>query len=304
MPAKNCPLNIDIHKKEIANRGTPMFPCQAYITNVGNPITQAIPWHWHEEVEVFVVSEGRLKLELPGQCYRIKSGEGAFINSGVLQSAVKCGKDNCRIQSFVFHPSIIYGGIESVFAGRYVNPLLNCDQLPSIHFNAHTDWHREVVQCIFDAFQTYQLEPYGFELLIREKLSRIWYFIISNHRDILLEQPFSHQQDLFRLKKMLTYIHTNYANPIRLHHIAEVAAISERECLRCFKRAIGFTPMKYLQRHRISVAAGLLEHSRLNITEISRSTGFDSPSYFSLEFKKMVEMTPTEYRLKHKATSL
>ena len=300
MSIKSCPLNIDAHKKEIANRGTPMFPCQAYITNVGNQITQVIPWHWHEEVEVLVVYEGKLKLELPGQWHIIKAGEGAFINSGVLQSAVNCGKENCTIQSFVFHPSIIYGMIGSVLAQRYVNPLLNCDNLPSIHFNTFTDWHMEAVQCIFDAFQTYQREPYGFELLIREKLSRVWFLIISNHRGELQEQQMSHQQDSLRLKEMLTYIHMNYANQIRLHHIAEAAAISERECLRCFKRVIGVTPMKYLLRHRISMAAGLLEHSSMNITEISKSTGFDSPSYFSSEFKKIVEMTPKEYRLNHK----
>ena len=300
MPVKNCPLNINTDKKEIANRGTPMFPCGGYFSSVGNHITQAIPWHWHEEIEVLVVCKGKLKLKLPGQSYLINTGEGAFINSGVLHSAVKNGEENCTIKSFVLHSSIISGMIESVFAQRYVNPLLHCSKLQGIHFNIYTDWHMEVVGYILDAFQLHQLEPFGFELLIRDKLSQVWFFIISNYQEILREQQTSHQLDSLRLKEMLTYIHTNYANQIKLHHIAEAATISERECLRCFKRVLGITPMKYLMRHRISVAAGFLENSSMNIAEISGSTGFDSPSYFSLEFKKIVEMTPREYRRKHK----
>lgn len=297
MPVKNCSFNnINAQQQEIEARGTPMFPCGGYTTSIGDCIGRSIPWHWHEEVEVLAVCEGALQLNLPGQCYAIQSGEGAFINAGVLQSAVKLGEEDCTIQSFVFHPSIISGMIESIFEQRYVRPLLQCDKLPGIHFGARVDWHTEAVQCILEAFQLYQSEPFGFELFIREKLSRVWFLMVSHHRDVLREQQRPHHLDSLRLKDMLTYIHANYADQIGLHHIAAAAAISERECLRCFKRVIGITPMKYLLRHRISIAAELLAHFGMNITEISRNTGFDSPSYFSATFKKMIGMTPKEYR--------
>jgi len=297
MSVKNCSFtNIDVYQQELEIRGTPMFPCGGYITRVGDQISRSIPWHWHEEVEVLIVCEGTLQLSLPGQCYAIKNGEGAFINSGVLQSAIKLGEEHCTIQSFVFHPSIISGMVESIFAQRYVRPLIHCDKLPGIHFGTHTDWHVEAVQCIAEAFQLYQSEPFGFELFIREKLSRVWFLMISNHRDVLREPLTSHHTDSLRLKHMLNYIHTNYIDQIGLRQIAETAAISERECLRCFKRVIGITPMKYVLRHRISVAAELLTHASMNITEVSKHTGFDSPSYFSSTFKKMIGVTPKEYR--------
>ena len=296
MSVKSCSLNIDVHRHETDNRGTPMFPCGGYITSVGDHVTQDIPWHWHEEVEVLVVCDGILKLELVGQCYCIRQGEGAFINSSVLQSAAKIGDDNCTIKSFVFHPSIIAGMIESAFEQRYVRPLLHCTKLPGIYFEKGVQWHREVVQNILDAFEDYQSEPFGYEFLVREKLSRIWLLIVSNHQEVLSKQRVANDMDSLRLKDMLTFIHTNYIDQLELHDIANAVTISERECLRCFKRTIGISPIQYLLRYRISVAADMLANSSMNITEICNQIGFESPSYFSLMFKKLINMTPKEYR--------
>lgn len=297
MSVKSCSLNIDVHKHELDNRGTPMFPCGGYVTSVGDHVLQDIPWHWHEEVEVLAVCEGTLKLELVGQCYHIQTGEGAFINSSVLQSATNIGKECCKIKSFVFHPSIIAGMIESAFEQRYVRPLLHCSKLSGIYFEKGVPWHEEAVHYILDTFDDYQLEPFGYEFLVREKLSRLWLLIVRNHQEVLSEQHSQNDMDSLRLKDMLAFIHANYTNTLELHDIAKEAAISVRECLRCFKRTIGISPIQYLSRYRISVAADMLINSNMNITEICNQTGFESPSYFSLMFKKQIGITPKEYRL-------
>lgn len=296
MAVKQCTLNIDIHQRESDKRGTPMFPCGGYITSVGGRITQNIPWHWHEEIEVLVVCDGTLKLELVGQCYDIKKGEGAFINSSVLQSATKVGQKNCTIKSLVFHPCIIAGITESTFEQRYVRPLISCTKIPGIYFNNDCQWHREAVQYILGAFEYYQAEPFGYEFLVRENLSRLWLAIVNNHREILNETETANTLDALRLKKMLKFIHENYRNQLELRDIAKTAAIGERETLRCFKRTIGISPKQYLLRYRVSRAADMLANSGKNITEISNQTGFESPSYFSLAFKKLIDTTPTEYR--------
>ncbi len=296
MAVKSCSLNINMKGYEKDNRGTPMFPCGGYKTIVGDSIIQNIPWHWHEEVEVLVVCSGILKLELIGQCHDIREGEGAFINSNVLQSAVNFNKESCEIKSLVFHSNIIAGMIQSALDQRYVHPLLNCSKLTCIHFGSEIKWHREAVQCIINAYNYYQNELYGYELLVRNSLSKLWYLIVSNNKRALVEHQKSDNINAVRVKNMITYIHDNYEAQIQLKNIAGVVAISERECLRCFKKTIGITPIKYLLGYRLSVAAGLLTNSNLNITEISKQTGFESPSHFSFFFKKLIEMTPSDYR--------
>lgn len=73
MAFKSCSLRIDMRQHENDNRGTPMFPCGGYTVLVGDHITECIPWHWHEEVEVIVVTSGVLKLNAPNHpSYNVK----------------------------------------------------------------------------------------------------------------------------------------------------------------------------------------------------------------------------------------
>lgn len=295
MPIKSCPLNIDAKSHEVANRGTPMFPCGGYTTVVGSHICQSIPWHWHDEIEVLVVENGTLLLELAGQDFEIHAGEGVFINSGVLQAGKAAQSSNCEIYSLVFHPSLISGAAESAIEQRYVRPLIDCGELPYIHFKSSVAWHKQAVQHIHDAFGFYEGEAFGYELLVREKLSQVW-FLIVNHYQSLLNKQSSTSLDSSRLKGMLAFIHQNYRNAITLADISKSAAIGERECLRCFKRTIAQPPMNYLLRYRVSVAADLLTKTGKSITEICQQCGFESPSYFSMMFKRTMELSPKDYR--------
>lgn len=295
MPVKPCPLHIDRHNREEANRGTPMFPCGGYVTQVDSGLRRDIPWHWHDEVEVLVLCSGTLLLELPGQRHEIRAGEGAFINAGVLQAATGMTAEACELHSLVFHPSLIAGATESAVEQRYVRPLLECSALPAIHFQADNPWQREALRSVAEAFAAFEAGAYGYELLVREKLSHLWLLIVRNNEEQLRRESAA-SVDLSRMKDMLSFIHEGYGRSISLKDIASAAAISERECLRCFKRTIGQTPMKYLLSHRISVAADLLKSTPLSITEIGQRCGFESPSYFSLLFKNRMEMSPREYR--------
>lgn len=300
MAVKSCSLRIDMRQHEIDNRGTPMFPCGGYTVSVGGDMTESIPWHWHEEVEVMIVVCGVLKLNVPNHTIILKEGEAAFINSSVLHTAVNVDNSICEIKSFVFDPQLIFGSLESAIEHKYVRLLVNCPKLGSISFQNNLQWHKDAIKCIEEAFDRYQEESFGHELLVREYLSKLWFLVISNYQNELEQHYNSKNTEAIRVKEMLGYIHAHYVEPISLKNIADSAAISDRECLRCFNKMLGTTPMKYLINYRISVAAGMLTNSDLNITEISKLSGFESPSYFSLVFRKQISMTPKEYRTLNK----
>ena len=96
---------------------------------------------------------------------------------------------------------------------------------------------------------------------------------------------------------MLQYIQDFYAEPIPLTKIANAAGLSERECLRCFHRMIGGTPIQYLLKYRLMQSAAMLHAAPTAcIAEISAACGFDNPSYFSKQFRRFYQCTPREYR--------
>jgi transcriptional regulator GlxA family with amidase domain len=78
--------------------------------------------------------------------------------------------------------------------------------------------------------------------------------------------------------------------------MARFAAMGERTLLRRFHRATGLKPSEYFQNVRVSRAQEALEFSTHTVEEITTMVGYRDNSAFRHMFKKVVGLTPTEYR--------
>ncbi len=65
---------------------------------------------------------------------------------------------------------------------------------------------------------------------------------------------------------------------------------------RWFKKITGNTFVNYLNKARIERACQLLLNTKMAITEVCFSVGFDSLSHFNRTFKKIKHLNPREYR--------
>ena len=113
-----CELNLDKDNRELHPHGTLDFPCAAYLAPYTDSEDSAIPWHWHEEMEMVYIQSGQMKLQIPGKTFHLKEGEVFFINSNILHYAI--GEPFCQLHSLVFHPTLIIGHKESVYATKYI----------------------------------------------------------------------------------------------------------------------------------------------------------------------------------------
>ena len=65
----------------------------------------------------------------------------------------------------------------------------------------------------------------------------------------------------------------------------------------CFKSVFGASIGSYLLEYRMNQAAVLLRTDKaLSVVEIAGRVGYDSPSKFAIVFRKVMGMSPTEYR--------
>ena len=289
-------LFVDENGYETVARGNPMFPCGAYWWDLADPKRDEVPWHWHEEVEVLIVKSGSLQLRINDKHHILHEGEGAYINSNIIHSIRAEGESISTLNSLVFSADILCGSAESVFNQRYVRPLLDCKALPFLPLRQDFEWEKNAAQNIMDAYNAYNDEKYGYELVVREKLTSMLHLIVTNNRHIIKEQYTSEDAEIVRLKTMIRHIQQNFTEKVKLQEIAAAANISERECLRCFKRTIGVSPIQYLLKYRVSIASQLLAESDFTVTEISDKTGFDNPSHFARTFKSLMARSPSEYR--------
>lgn len=291
-----CTLNLGNDRKELEMHGTPMFPCQGYEGDVRHYLTGEIPWHWHEEFELIYLMKGELQAGTDSSRFLLKEGDALLINSNVLHSGQAKAPGACSYCSFVFHESLISGQAESVLSQKYVRPFLTCRCIPGIHFQSCIPWQKEAADCVRSAYLAYKKEETGYEFLVRNLLSHLWYLMVTHLEPMWREKGSGEDTSAFRIKAMMQYVQDHFQENIELKQLADTVSISERECLRCFQKSLGVSPIQYLMKYRVSVAASLLKGTALTISDISSRSGFDSPSYFTVIFKRFMGITPTQYR--------
>lgn len=283
---------ISVNGQEIKQHGTPEFPCACY--NASHDIQ--VPWHWHEEYECTYIFHGTVWYNTPQGRFLLEEGDGIFLNSGTLHTSEAVPEHTCKKSDLVFHGRLIYGSRDSILYQKYMQPLMAPDAFQTLVLRKNVPWHFEILGRIKKASRLCQNKPEGYEFTVRNLLSDIFFDLYCYQNAPSQESSAATASESHRIKQMLLYLQENYARPVTIAELASHANICERECLRCFKRMLHLSPIQYLIHYRIARSCILLRESDLSILEISSRCGFESPSYFTKTFHRIVGSTPTQYR--------
>ncbi|HLO12419.1 MAG TPA: helix-turn-helix domain-containing protein [Pseudoneobacillus sp.] len=98
------------------------------------------------------------------------------------------------------------------------------------------------------------------------------------------------------IQKIEEYIRQHYQQDINLQEIAERFFLNKEYISRKFKQEFNETLTDYLTKIRIEKAKELLQNQSLKIYEIAYQIGYQNEKYFSKVFKKLMGITPNEYR--------
>ena len=99
-----------------------------------------------------------------------------------------------------------------------------------------------------------------------------------------------------RLNRVHEYIDAHLADNLDLQALADVAGLNMHHFARAFKQSTGEAPHRFVLRKRVERAKQLLCHSQVPVIEASVRTGFVDQSHFSKVFRRMVGLSPTEFR--------
>jgi AraC-like DNA-binding protein len=100
-------------------------------------------------------------------------------------------------------------------------------------------------------------------------------------------------EPLRRLKRQLD---RQGGGRLSLQEMAQIANLSPSHLSAEFKRCFGVSPGLYQIRHRMDEARYLLKTSGLSVSEVAQQAGYPSLFQFSRMFKRIVGISPREYR--------
>jgi AraC-like DNA-binding protein len=106
------------------------------------------------------------------------------------------------------------------------------------------------------------------------------------------------QSDLTRLLPSLVWISENIFNSeCRVSDMAAKINTCEGQFRKLFRRAMGITPVHFVQRQRVDRACSLLLTTEMPITQIAEACGFSDIPFFYRVFRKWMAISPRNFRL-------
>lgn len=113
-------------------------------------------------------------------------------------------------------------------------------------------------------------------------------------------QPFEVRRKILltgtTLDDVLEHVNQHYAETITQGELAAIAGLSERGFRRRFSEVLGVAPQDFVLQTRLLKACDRLIHSEASVSEIAVAHGFCDQSAFSVQFRRVLGITPLQYR--------
>lgn len=284
---------VDKNGREMLTYGTKDFPIAFFDDDL---VKVTVPWHWHDEFEVVIITEGSVNVKISNSEFILKAGEGYFANGGILHSATletKTGHQHCLI----FSPDLL-SAKDDIIRKTYIDPVIcNCS-FPFVKLSPEINWQNKILKLCENAWRQGAYEYKDYALNVKACLGKVFSLIIDNMNLISEENSYtdSLKKDEHRIKKAIIFIENNFNSFISIGDIAKSADISISTCLRLFKDILCTTPIQYLINYRIQKAVEKMKYNKKKpISEIAYECGFSDATYFNRRFKKIHGCTPTQY---------
>ena len=157
---------------------------------------------------------------------------------------------------------------------------------------------KAIMRLSLDCLRKELREPQPGGSLIAQQLASI--MLVQALRSYLHEEGAEKAGWLFALsdpamKNVLTDMHADPGHPWTLQEFANRIGMSRTIFSQRFRQRVGMTPMEYLTRWRMMIAADRLRNKGASISEIASSVGYETDSAFGRAFKKVWGHSPRQH---------
>jgi signal transduction histidine kinase/ligand-binding sensor domain-containing protein/DNA-binding response OmpR family regulator len=149
----------------------------------------------------------------------------------------------------------------------------------------------------------YMTKPFNFEILVSKiknllRLQATFKKTYTRQLDFQLNEPAIPSTDEKFIKNIVEHINKNMLNPsLSVNELSKHMGMNRNTLYKKLLMITGKSPVEYIRSLRLKKAAHLLEHSQMNIAEVSYEVGFNTPQYFAKSFKEEFNMLPSEFVL-------
>lgn len=137
----------------------------------------------------------------------------------------------------------------------------------------------------------------AFELIFHCKTLLELHTMLTEELKVFLKQVNLSSRESAPITAIKNFIASNYQDEnLSIKDISEHVFLSTSYICTIFKTETGQTLNQYITKYRMEKAKKLLADPLIKISDISARVGYNDGNYFGKTFKKIVGLSPTEYR--------
>ncbi len=228
----------------------------------------------------FIVRSGSGTLTCDGHAYTLEQGDCVFIDCH--QPYSQCSGEDLWSLSWVHFYGPNLRAIHEKYRERGGQPAF------------HTKHYQEFITLYDAIYRIAESSSYIRDMELSEKLMALL--------TLLMDESWDPESREHKKKRKLdagevkSYLDEHFTEKIVLDDLAKRFFINKHYLLRLFKEQYGTTVNHYILGARITKAKGLLRFTDKTIETVGMECGFGDPNYFARAFKKVVGVSPGNYR--------
>jgi len=123
----------------------------------------------------------------------------------------------------------------------------------------------------------------------------ILFHLLQGPQALLLRSFATADRHNNRIANVINHIHRNFKNAVRIEELASIAAMSPSTFHEHFKNVTHYSPLQYVKNVRLHHAKHQIFIDQLPVNEAAYNVGYESPSQFSREYKRMFGLSPIKH---------
>ena len=253
--------------------------------------------HHHDFLELNLVCGGEGIYIIGDTTYKLKPGEVYIMNSNEHHHAFSDGSLDLLV--VVFDPVFIWNN--NAFDYEYLKPFFERKIYFFNKLESENETSNEIGMVLREIEKEYWDKKEGYKLVIKAlmlKILSLLYRYMKTCGQMDSGGIYKEKKEIGRLRGGIDYINNNYRSDLKLREAAAKAFMNLPYFSACFKKTMKMTVTNYITILRVNHAARLLKETTIPVTEVCFESGFKTIAYFDRVFKKLMGVSPREYRIK------
>ena len=252
----------------------------------------------HDYFELLYVFSGSGSYQIQDRDFPISAGDLIVVNGLSFHRLSEICTQPFRAGVLYFQPEVLCAADSTGEQAQYLMPfLLQDERFPHV-VPSRLELPARVFDMIIKIHNQLPATTDHARVVARTYLEMILVMLINHYKgQFAVAGAFERRQrTLERLRPLFSYIDLHYAEPMPLSCATAIVDMSKPHFMRSFKKATGQSFDTYLNRFRITKAQALLASTDMPITRVGQEVGFSDQSYFGLVFRRLLQISPRDYR--------